>query len=225
MTRVNKPASDRNTEHPPENPWIEGIKTIGFAALLAVGIRHFVAEARYIPSGSMLPTLQYQPTHDRLIVDKLGYRFGQPERGDIIVFSPTDTMKEKDPNFKDALIKRVVGLPGDKIEIQGGEIYINDRRLSEKYVASDLNPASLLTTVSDRQLTSIQVCPPDQRFLDRAQIVPQDSYVVLGDNRNSSYDSRCWGAVPRKNIIGRAVLRFWPLGRFGTLDETPIYPE
>ncbi|HBR00585.1 MULTISPECIES: signal peptidase I [unclassified Roseofilum] len=225
MTRVNKPNSDQNTNPTPENPWIEGLKTIGLAALLAIGIRHFVAEARYIPSGSMLPTLQYEPTHDRLIIDKLGYRFGDPKRGDIIVFSPTDKMKEKDPNFKDALIKRVVGLPGDKIEIVNGQVYINDRLLDENYVASEINPSAQINDTSDHQLTTVDVCPPDQRFLDQPQIVPQSSYVVLGDNRNSSYDSRCWGAVPRKNIIGRAVLRFWPLGRFGTLDGVPIYPE
>ncbi len=225
MTRANKPASDSATEHPPENPWIEGLKTIGLAALLAVGIRHFVAEARYIPSGSMLPTLQYEPLHDRLIVDKIAYRFTDPQRGDIIVFSPTDKMKEKDPNFKDALIKRVIGLPGDKIEIIGGQVYINGEALRESYVASEINPSAPVAEEADHQITTVDVCPPDQRFLHQAQIVPQNSYVVLGDNRNSSYDSRCWGPVPRKNIIGRAVLRFFPFGRFGTIDKTPIYPQ
>ena len=80
-----------------ENPWIEGIKTVGLSVVLAIGIRQFVAEARYIPSGSMLPTLQI---NDRLIIDKLGYKFGDPKRGDIVVFNPTEALSK---TYKDAL--------------------------------------------------------------------------------------------------------------------------
>ena len=195
MTRVQSKVSD---EKPPqkttENPWLEGLKTIGLSAVLAFGIRTFVAEARYIPSGSMLPTLQI---NDRLIVDKLGYHFKSPDRGDVVVFSPTDTLAKQ--NFHDAFIKRVIGLPGDKVEVKGGRVFINDQALRESYIAED----------------------PQYQY--GPVTVPQDAYLVLGDNRNNSYDSHYWGFVPRDRIIGRAVVRFWPMNRLGEITPEPNY--
>ncbi|MBO1349388.1 MAG: signal peptidase I [Hormoscilla sp. GUM202] len=221
MTSVNKQDMKEKPANNSENPWIEGIKTIALSGILAFGIRTFVAEARYIPSGSMLPTLQI---NDRLIIDKLGYHFRDPQRGDIVVFKPTDGLLEENPNLKDAFIKRVVGLPGEKVELRQGNVYVNDRPLAEKYVASDFNPAAPVTASSTHQRTQINVCPPDKRFLSQPVTVPADSYLVMGDNRNNSYDSRCWGFVPRDRIIGRAIVRFWPFNHFGQLDESPIYP-
>jgi len=200
-----------------ENPWIESIKTIGLSVVLAIGIRQFVAEARYIPSGSMLPTLQI---NDRLIIDKLGYQFTDPERGDIIVFNPTNELKTQ---YKDAFIKRIVGVPGDEIELSNGRVYVNNQVVEETYVASDLNPAELEARKVNHQQTRIDVCPPDKRFLSQPVTVPPDSYLVMGDNRNHSYDGRCWGLVPRENIIGRAIFRFWPLDTIGQIDELPLY--
>ena len=195
MTRVQSTVSD---EKPPqkttENPWLEGLKTIGLSAVLAFGIRTFVAEARYIPSGSMLPTLQI---NDRLIVDKLGYHFKSPERGDVVVFSPTDTLEKQ--NFHDAFIKRVIGLPGDKVEVKGGRVFINDQALRENYIAED----------------------PQYQY--GPVTVPQDAYLVLGDNRNNSYDSHYWGFVPRDRIIGQAIVRFWPMNRLGEITPEPNY--
>ncbi len=177
-----------------DNLWMEALKTLGLSAILAFGIRSFVAEARYIPSGSMLPTLQI---NDRLIVDKMSYRFKTPERGDIVVFSPTEALEKQ--NFHDAFIKRVIGLPGDKVEVKGGQVYVNDKGLRENYIQDKPNynwgPAT----------------------------VPPDSYLVLGDNRNNSYDSHYWGFVPRDHIIGKAIVRFWPLKRMGELDQHPTY--
>ncbi len=195
MTHLENQVSDNQPQKDSDNPWIEGLKTIGLSVFLALGIRTFVAEARYIPSGSMLPTLQI---NDRLIIDKLSYHFQSPQRGDVVVFSPTEALKRQ--NFEDAFIKRVIGLPGEKVEIQGGRVYINDQPLREKYIADD---------------PSYQYGPV---------IVPADHYLVLGDNRNNSYDSHYWGFVPRENIIGRAVVRFWPPNRLGELDPQPIYP-
>ncbi|MBC7969982.1 MAG: signal peptidase I [Verrucomicrobia bacterium] len=195
MTRVQSKVSD---EKPPqkttENPWVEGLKTIGLSAVLAFGIRTFVAEARYIPSGSMLPTLQI---NDRLIVDKLGYHFKEPQRGDVVVFSPTDTLEKQ--NFHDAFIKRVIGLPGDKVEVKDGRVFINDQPLKENYIAE--NPQYQFGPVT----------------------VTQGSYLVLGDNRNNSYDSHYWGFVPRDHIIGRAIVRFWPMNRLGEITPEPNY--
>lgn len=208
MTRVqNQEVPDNSSQPNAENPWLEGLKTIGLSAILAFGIRTFVAEARYIPSGSMEPTLQI---NDRLIVDKLSYHFENPHRGDIVVFSPTEELKKQ--NFKDAFIKRLIGLPGDKVEIKDGRVYINGRPLQEKYVA-------------DGKETAVNICYPGEIYLSKPIVVPPNSYLVLGDNRTNSYDSRCWGVVPRDNIIGRAIVRFWPLNRMGGLDQTPVYPS
>lgn len=179
-----------------ENPVVEIIKTLATAFILAIGIRTLVAEARYIPSSSMEPTLEI---NDRLIIEKVSYRFQKPQRGDVVVFSPTDKLREQ--NFKDAFIKRVIGLPGDKVEVRGGKVYVNDQAIREKYIEE----------------------APEYKY--GPVTVPKDQYLVLGDNRNNSYDSHYWGFVPRENLIGRAVVRFWPFNRLGTIDETPVYQE
>ncbi|HEY9873861.1 MAG TPA: signal peptidase I [Candidatus Obscuribacterales bacterium] len=195
MTRVQDQQPDKIPDQKSDNAWVEALKTIGLSAVLAFGIRSFVAEARYIPSGSMLPTLQI---NDRLIIDKLSYRFKSPVRGDIVVFSPTETLEKQ--NFKDAFIKRVIGTPGDKVEVKGGRVYVNEQPLKEKYIEEKPN------------------------YNWGPVTVPADSYLVLGDNRNNSYDSHYWGFVPREKIIGRAIVRFWPMNRVGELDQTPVYP-
>ncbi len=173
-----------------ENPWVEGLKTVGLSALLAFGIRTFVAEARYIPSGSMLPTLEI---NDRLIIDKVSYHFEQPHRGDIVVFQPTDELRRQ--NFKDAFIKRVVGLPGETVEVQNGKVFINGQPIDETYVFEKPN------------------------YQWGPKVVPEGQYVVFGDNRNNSYDSHYWDFVPRDKIIGRAIVRFWPPQRVGGVSD------
>lgn len=183
---------------PSENPWLEGIKTIGLSVVLALGIRTFVAEARYIPSESMLPTLE---VNDRLIVEKVSYHFQGPNRGDIIVFQPTDQLKQQNPSLKDAFIKRVIGLPGETVEVMNGRVYINNKPIPESYIES----------------------LPDYQW--GPEVVPPNSYLVLGDNRNNSYDSHFWGYVPKQNIIGRAVVRFWPPARVGEIGPDPAYQD
>ena len=194
MSRSLNQEQRKNPQANSENPWIEAVKTIVTAGILAFGIRTFVAEARYIPSGSMEPTLEI---NDRLIIEKMSYRFRSPERGDVVVFSPTEKLLQQ--NFKDAFIKRVIGLPGEKIQVKGGRVYVNDKPLREKYIEEepqyDYGPVT----------------------------VPEEQYLVLGDNRNNSYDSHYWGFVPKENLIGRAVVRFWPLDRAGSLDREPLY--
>lgn len=160
------------------------------AVLSTLSIRTFIAEARWIPSEAMVPTLQ---KNDRLVIDKLSYHFAAPQRGDIIVFSPTETIKKDNPNLKDAFIKRIIGLPGEKVEVKAGKVYISDSPLEENYIKS----------------------PPQYQY--GPVTVTQNSYFVLGDNRNNSYDSHFWGFVPRKNIIGRASEIFFPLERAGSL--------
>lgn len=195
MTRAQNRDPEKQSVQKPENPWVEGFKTIGLSVFLAIGIRSFVAEARYIPSGSMEPTLQI---NDRLIIDKISYNFRQPQRGDIVVFSPTEALKQQ--NFKDAFIKRVIGLPGETVEVKGGRVYVNDQALREQYIEEE----------------------PEYSY--GPVTVPEDNYLVLGDNRNNSYDSHYWGFVPRNNIIGRAIVRFWPLNRVGEVDVIESVP-
>ncbi len=177
----------------PENFWLESIKTLGLSLFLAFGIRTFIAEARYIPSGSMLPTLQI---NDRLIIDKISYDFSNPKRGDIVVFNPTKTLEAE--NFHQAFIKRVIGLPGDKVEVKNGKVYVNNLPIKENYLEAR----------------------PDYQW--GPVVVAVNSYLVLGDNRNDSYDSHYWGFVPRQNIIGKAMFRFWPFNRIGDI-ERPVY--
>ena len=175
-------------KHP--NPWVEALQTIGLSVVLAFGIRQFIAEARYIPSRSMEPTLKI---NDRLVIEKLSYRFQDPSRGDIVVFWPPDALFAEGQK-RDAYIKRIVGLPGETVEITEGVVLINGEPLEEDYIKT---PASYQWG-------------PGQ--------VEDDTYLVLGDNRNQSYDSHEWGFLPEENIIGQAVLRFWPIGRLGGLD-------
>jgi signal peptidase I len=207
--------SDNNSSQQPDNSWIAELgRTIVLSIVLALGIRTFVAEARWIPSGSMEPTLHGTPNQweaDKIIVDKLKYKFANPQRGDIVVFSPTKELQKE--QYQDAFIKRVIGLPGEQVQLRDGKVYINNKPLPEtNYLASG-------------QTTVINVCQsgPQPPFLEKPQTIPDDSYLVLGDNRNNSYDGRCWGVVPRQNIIGRAVVRFWPLNHIGGIDKVAPY--
>jgi signal peptidase I len=109
--------TDETPVEKPENVWVETIKTIGISVILALGMRQFVAEARYIPSGSMEPTLLVD---DRLIVDKMSYRFSDPQRGDIVVFDPTPELKRQ--GYNEAFIKRVIGLSHNQRQTPGRKL-------------------------------------------------------------------------------------------------------
>lgn len=180
---------------PTEESWADAAKTIGLSVLLAVGIRTFIAEPRYIPSESMLPTLRI---NDRLIIDKVTYHFKPLERGDIIVFHPPESSGQE--YAREAFIKRIIGLPGEMVEVRNSRVYVNGVPLTENYLEA----------------------APDYQW--GPQVVPENSYLVLGDNRNDSYDGHYWGFVPRDRIIGRASVRFWPLNRLGGLHH-PAYAQ
>jgi signal peptidase I len=200
-----------------ESWWLEAAKTVGLSLLLAFGIRTYVAEARYIPSGSMEPTLQI---NDRLIIEKISYYFREPERGDVVVFNPTKTLKAQ--GFNDAFIKRVVGIPGDRVEIKNGAVVVNGHRLMEAYVAND---APTLTEACGGSPSSSDQVPPSP-FLSKPATIPTGSILVLGDNRTNSYDGRCWGLVSKADLVGRASFRFWPINRTGTLPNYhPVFTK
>lgn len=164
----------------------DAIEVIVASFICFLLLNNYVAEAREIPSGSMIPTIKIG---DRLIVEKLSYRFGDVKRGDIIVFSPPQQLA-----MKDDLIKRVIGLPGDVIEVKKAVVYVNGKPLKENYVLEE----------------------PNQNF--GPYEVPENSYFVMGDNRNNSYDSRFWGTVPRGSIKGKAAFIYFPFNH-ATLFE------
>ena len=156
---------------------------------LAIGVRTYVAEARYIPSESMLPTLE---VGDRLIIDKLTYHFREPQRGDLLLSMPNEKLQQQQPNIKESFLQRIIGLPGEKVEVKQGMVYINDRSISEPYTKEKPN------------------------YEWGPETVPTDAYFVLGDNRNNAYDSHFWGYVPRPLIVGKVTKIFYPFNRSHT---------
>ena len=210
-----------------ESPWAFW-RSVLLTLAVALGIRHFLLEARYIPSGSMLPGLQLQ---DRLLVEKVSLRSRLPRRGEIIVFhsphsfDPALAAQSRPGPFScllvnlpvigslpavqepacDAYIKRVVGLPGERVVVDPrGQVRIDGNPLAEPYVKN--------------------LCPVDERGGGPCRtlnvVVPPDHVLVLGDNRSNSWDARFWPGgpfLPRKEIIGRAFWRFWPFNAMGSL--------
>ncbi|MGE5397948.1 MAG: signal peptidase I [Chitinophagales bacterium] len=164
----------------------ETVSIIIIAFVLAMALRLCVVEGRVIPSGSMLPTIQLQ---DRVMVCKFIYWFKEPSRGDIVVFKPPESLGQQDD-----YIKRVIGLPGEKVEVKNEKVYINDEPLEEPYIMEapsyDFGPV----------------------------IVPKDSLFVMGDNRNESFDSHAWGTwLKRDHLKGKAFIIYWPPKHFGLL--------
>lgn len=157
------------------------------ALVIATILRTYVVQTFWIPTGSMIPTLQ---ENDRVVVNKLSYKLHGVGRGDIVVFTTPPGVPE---DYKD-LVKRVVGLPGDTVEGLNGKVFVNGKVLDESYL-----PEGTATS---------QFGP---------QKVPAGTYWVMGDNRGNSTDSRSFGPIPKRTIVGHAVLRIWPLRRFGLL--------
>ena len=175
--------------------------TIALAVVAVLIFQAEVAKPYRIPSSSMEPTLHCAKpadgcksrVSDRVIANRLVYRFHKPERGDIIVFK-TPPQVQAACQASGTFIKRIVGLPGETLSMRAGRLFINGAPLAEPY----LRPAY-------RGTESGSWGP-----------VPRNEYFVLGDNRGMSCDSRRWGAVPRDNIIGRAEVTYWPPTRIGT---------
>lgn len=159
------------------------------AVIVSAGMRLFVFQTFFIPSGSMEPTLQIG---DRIIVDKLSVDFGTINRGDIVVFKAPPA--EQCGEVVTDLVKRVVGVPGDHLTSKGNTIYVNGKVFAENWTHNEPlgNPIGNVT-------------------------VGPNQYFMIGDNHNDSCDSRMWGTVPRSNIIGKVFLRIWPLSRFSWL--------
>ncbi|MEX0991387.1 MAG: signal peptidase I [Actinomycetota bacterium] len=174
---------------------------------LALLIKTFLVQAFYIPSPSMEPTLT---NGDRVLVDKLSYDFGTPHTGDVVVFRNPGFADEPDRNviqgflhwlveglgFAQApdedFIKRVIGEPGDTVRVDKDGVYVNDEQLDEPYIAENGGPTGTWT-------------------------VPEDSVLVMGDNRANSTDSRAFGPIKIDSIVGKAFVIIWPPSRWGWL--------
>ncbi len=190
----------------------EIFETVVFVLVAVILIRFFVGELRWIPSSSMYPTLI---EGDRIFVEKVTKPFRAPKRGDVIVFYPPDETLKTDflsvmarltgILCKDiAYIKRIIGLPNDKLEIKKENdnfyVYINGKKEIEPYILSETDWIDCRDDM---------YCGPLQ--------IPDGQYFMMGDNRGNSQDSRFWGFLPEKNIIGRAVFKFWPIPRMGLI--------
>ena len=178
------------------NSIIRDLKNLLIWIVIALIIRWQVIEPRWIPSGSMLPTLQIQ---DKILVEKLTPRIISKSnlsklKNKIVVFNVPNQLIKAGYDADTALIKRVIGVPGDKVEVKEGNLYLNDV-VQDKYI-------------SDRNIN----------YSTGPFIVPENSLWVMGDNRNNSMDSHVWGFLPYEKIIGKAILRYWPLNKIGPIS-------
>lgn len=190
---------DRLTHRLPR-PWrvaIDWIVTIGGAIAIVLAIKAWVVNPYRIPSSSMEPTLHCAGgpgcearLSDRVLANRFIYRFRSPRRGDIVVFK-TPPAAKRNCGAGGTFVKRLIGLPGETWEERNGYVYINGKRLNEPYIK--------------RARRDPETHEP--------QHIPRGMYFMMGDNRTSSCDSRVWGAVPRKNLIGEVFATYWPPNR------------
>ncbi|MEO6867512.1 MAG: signal peptidase I [Gaiellales bacterium] len=201
---------------------LEVILTIGAALLLAFLVQQFLVKPFKIPSGSMENTLK---CGDRVLVDRLTWRFTDPKRGDVVVFNPPAGVGENGKidtsivagdngvapskkadgtreytKAKTNYIKRIIGLPGDKVQVKNQHAYIDGKELKEPYLRPLEEGASDPSSGDFGPVT-----------------VPKGTYLMLGDHRDNSADGRVFGFVPRQGLIGKAFMVYWPPARFGGL--------
>ncbi len=188
----------------------EAGETLIIAFILAMILRTFVVQAFYIPSSSMENTFLI---NDMLLANKVIYCFKSPVRKDIVIFRNVEEKGIK--AGKEFLIKRVIGVPGDKISLKNGEIYLNDKKQNEKYIKEKCNSDIILHKLISKNPETGKM---ELSTLKNEITVPDNRYFVMGDNRNNSRDSRYFGFLPEKNVIGRAMFRYWPLNRIGILS-------
>ncbi|MBQ2611016.1 signal peptidase I [bacterium] len=193
----------------------ETIETVVFVLTMVILIRFFICELRWIPSGSMKPTLI---EGDRIVVERFSRFYTTPKRGDIMVFYPPFVEIKNTPGklfvrllgifCKDvAYIKRVIGVPGDTVEIKTDKdgkytVYINNKPFEESYIMSPYDYPLCDSNVN---------CGPIK--------IPENKYLMMGDNRGSSFDGRYWGLLDKDRFIGRAVVVFWPVNRWKLLNK------
>ncbi len=186
---------------------IDWVVTIAGAVAIVLAIKAWVVNPYRIPSSSMEPTLHCArpaqgcetSTSDRVLANRFIYHFRDPKRGEIVVFN-TPPLARQECGSQGTFVKRLIGLPGEVWEERAGFIYINGRKLNEPYVKPERR---------DHQTLGLKDIPPRGTYTR----IPKDYYLMMGDNRNSSCDSRRWGLVPRKNLIGKVFATYWPPSR------------
>lgn len=169
---------------------IEFIEFIAIIGAVLIVIRFFVAEPHKVSGSSMVPNFH---DGDYIITNKLAMRLSLPERGEVVIL-------QNPRNPDQVFIKRVIGLPGDKIKVSGGQVYINGSVLSEPYLPSNTVTMSGAFLAENEEI-----------------VIPDNQYFLMGDNRGGSSDSREWGPVRRELVIGQALFRYWPPQKFNLI--------
>ena len=171
---------------------IEALQPVVMAFAIFMTVYLLLVQPHKVEGSSMFPNF-----HDRefILTDKISYRNTNPQRGDVVVFHAP-------PPFDSDFIKRIVGLPKETVMVKGGYIYINDKKLVEDYI-----PDNFITT--------------EKSFLREgvSYIIPDGYYMVFGDNRNYSSDSREWGPIAKSAIVGKAWIRYWPIDQVGLVQH------
>lgn len=170
---------------------IDFFQTLVVFAAIGTAIYWLIAQPHKVSGSSMFPNFK---NGDYIITDKVSYRIGDPKRGDIVVFK---NPKDESVDF----IKRIIGAPGDRVKVQNNKLYLNGNELNEPYLSQEIltSPGAYL-----------------QEGIEK--IVEPGHYITIGDNRPASSDSREWGLITRKEIIGKVFFRYWPATEIG------IYP-
>src|SRR3990167_242069 len=166
--------------------FLELLQVVIFAISIFLFVYLLILQPHKIKGASMEPNFH---DNEYLLTDKVSYRFGEPERGDVVVFKAP-------PTYKDEFIKRVIGLPGEEVMVKEGGIFVNGQKINEPYLDSGVITKSGNVTSEGKALT-----------------VPEGSYFVLGDNRDHSLDSRSIGFINKSDITGRAWVIYWPLDK------------
>lgn len=172
--------------------FLDSAETLTTSLAIFLILYLFVGQHSQVKGMSMFPNLF---NNDSLVVSKISYELGSPLRGDVVVFVAPQAPE-------DEFVKRVIGIPGDTVEIRGGQVYINGKVEPASYLPAGMQ------TVSGKFMRE-----------GKPIKIPDGFYLVMGDNRLASSDSREWGLVPRKNIVGKVVFRFWPANEFGKINQ------
>ena len=182
--------------------FLDIIETAVVALSIFLILYLFIMQPHQVNGQSMDPTFQHG---EYVMTDKLSYRFNNPQRGDVVVFkAPTSAQCPEGAGCD--FIKRIIGLPGDTVEVKDNHFYLNGELLAEPYLDSSV------------------VTKPYNYTLNGPVMVPQNSYFVSGDNRPHSSDSRLWGPVSRDDIVGKVFFRYWPIPRIGIITHPEIGP-
>lgn len=189
----------------PASRWSEIAQVVLLTLAIVIPIRLFLANPFKVQGASMEPTYFDK---EYLIIDELSYHLHEPKRGEVVVFRPpTDPSK--------FFIKRVIGLPGDTVELINGEVKVYNADHPNGWILDETSYIDLADLTEDER----------ESMTMRPVTLEKGEYFVMGDNRRASYDSRFFGPIEEETIVGRAFVRGWPVHRWGVLTQTPAYPE